>query len=227
MAVLSSSEYESPLPRDHLDELESFLYVLAHILFAYDPQGIFHSFSPTLQGWDNRDPVVVATLKQSFLSWDSPPIPVRQRWPIPCANLLLAYQAFLCPLVRTKLRLNEQDPDAREEEAKFFVADVDQHYAHVLRIFDDAIDMLDEPPESWKLSCHDSPLLSPTAAFGLAFDRSDSLPQSHNPLKRASDDYPNDQPPAKRSSSFQRSRGAVSPLPRRSPRISPDTRGPS
>ncbi|KAJ2912079.1 hypothetical protein MD484_g8337, partial [Candolleomyces efflorescens] len=213
VAVLRHSEFEIPLPRDHLDDLESFFYVLAHILFTYDPQGALQPLSPTVQGWDNRNPGMAATLKQGFLTWNRAPIPVRQRWPIPCSNLLLAYQAFLCPLVSTKVRLNEEDPVAREVEARAFVTNVDQHYAHVLRIFDEAINMLDEPPETWKLTRPDSPLLSPGAAFDriFAFNPSDSPPQSPNPLKRVSDDHLDGQPPAKRRSSPRRSHGAISP----------------
>ncbi|KAJ2911438.1 hypothetical protein MD484_g8976, partial [Candolleomyces efflorescens] len=212
IAVLSSSQYTNPLPRDHLDDLESFFYVLAHILMAYDPQGEFHGLAVTLQEWDDPKSALAATSKAEFLSWESAPVPVEERWPIPCSNLLVAYQAFLYPLVTEKMKLNRRGLDAREGKAKAFADNVDQHYTHVLRLFDEAIDMLDEPPESWKLSWEGVPLLSPLTAYRLAMAESGSPLQSRSSLKRMSDGYPDDMPPAKCSEMRTRSSAESAPL---------------
>ncbi|KAJ2913695.1 hypothetical protein MD484_g6740, partial [Candolleomyces efflorescens] len=196
-AVLSSSDFVDPLPRDHLDDLESFFYVLAHIFWVYDPEGKFHSIPERVEGWDHPNPILVATRKQAFLSWTTPPVTMEKRWPIPCLNLLLAFQAFLRPLVAKKFRLNEEPADARRDEAEVFVTDVAEHYSHVLQLFDEAIEMMDKPRETWKLSCD----LDPDelwAQYLALFPFPHIQPQHDNPLKRNSEDYPDDQPPSQR-----------------------------
>ncbi|KAJ2913155.1 hypothetical protein MD484_g7260, partial [Candolleomyces efflorescens] len=154
IAVLSSGEYDhdDPWPRDHLDDLESFFYVLAHIFWVYDPQGTFLSIPHRVAGWDDEDALLVATRKEAFLSWTSPPVPMRKRWPIPCLNLLLGFQAFLYPLVLKTMNFN-QDPDEMTDEIEASLNNVVQHYTHVLQLFDEAIEALEQPPESWKLVC--------------------------------------------------------------------------
>ncbi|KAJ2927859.1 hypothetical protein H1R20_g9244, partial [Candolleomyces eurysporus] len=224
IAVLSSGEYRDPLPRDHLDDLESFLYVLVHIMFAYDSQGVLQSLPNTLHTWHDESPGTAARLKQGFLTWKTPPIAVEERWPIPCINLLLAYQALLLPFVHMKADLNLRTCDVRKEKVELLAADVVQHYTRVLQLFDEAIDQLSTPGSKWKL-CYDSDSSS-CASFSSNDSEIPSAARRDNPLKRVSDEYPVDQPSAKRSSDSPRISRNVTPVPRRGPRTSPVARSP-
>ncbi|RXW13914.1 hypothetical protein EST38_g11942 [Candolleomyces aberdarensis] len=224
IAVLSSSEYRDPLPRDHLDDLESFLYVLVHIMFAYDSQGVLQSFPSTLHAWHDESLGTAARLKQGFLSWKTPPIAVEEHWPIPCINLLLAYQAFLLPFVHMKADLNLRTRDARKDRVRLLAAEVVQHYTRVLQLFDEAIDQLNTPGSKWKL-CYDSDSSS-CVSVSSNDSETPSAARRDNPLKRVSEEYPVDQPPAKRPSDSPRITRNVAPVTRRSPRISPAARSP-
>jgi hypothetical protein len=183
-------------------------------MFAYDPHGVFHSFPSILQVWHDEASESAAINKEGFLTWKRPPIPVRKLWPIPCINLLLAYQAFLLPFVRMKADLGRRSRDDRKDEAELLTADFSQHYNHVLQLFDEAIVQLNAPESTWKL-CYE------TYSSSSSDSKSLSALQRTTPLKRAAEEYPVDQPPAKRSVA---SPWRISPVPQRSPRNSPVAR---
>ncbi|KAJ2919615.1 hypothetical protein MD484_g793, partial [Candolleomyces efflorescens] len=198
IAVLTSSEYDDPLLRDHLDDLESFLYVLVHIMFGYNSQGVFQSFPEIMQLWPAETPRFVASVKGGLLTWKRPPVPVEKLWPIPCINLLLAYQEFILRFVYTKRDLSRRTREARREEAELLASNANQHYTHILKLFDEAIAQLDAPEDTWEL-CYetysDCSLISESSSDS---ERS-SGPQKVISFKRAAEECPTDQPPAKRS----------------------------
>ncbi|KAJ2919616.1 hypothetical protein MD484_g792, partial [Candolleomyces efflorescens] len=193
-----SSEYDDPLPRDHLDDLESFLYVLIHIMFAYDSRGAFQSFPNDMQSWPKEHPRFVASVKEGLLTWKRPPVPVEKLWPIPCINLLLAYQEIILRFVDTKRNLNCRTREARREEAELLASNVDQHYTDILKLFDEAIAQLDAPEDTWEL-CYetysDCSLISESSSDS---ERPPGPPKVTS-LKRAAEEYPADQRPQKRS----------------------------
>ena len=47
-----SQEIPEPLAHDHLDDLESFFYVFARIIHAYDRHGLFRSLAGDLPIWE-------------------------------------------------------------------------------------------------------------------------------------------------------------------------------
>ena len=201
VAVLSSWTVPNPLPHDHLDDLESFLYILVQIMFTYDSEGVAYSGPDMLSRWDkhSHDLRMASILKEVYLGSEFLPKEVEQHWPSPCVDLILAFTAFIHPLMLQKLELDQLTPTARKGKEKVFAADAMQHYTHILQLFDKAIEELDRP-DTWRVS----------SAFSDGDSSDDSscsdgfesalkiLRARYFPPKRVSDDHPDDQPSAKR-----------------------------
>ncbi|RXW17164.1 hypothetical protein EST38_g8694 [Candolleomyces aberdarensis] len=227
IAVLNSCTVPHPLPHDHLDDLESFLYILVHLMFTYDSKGVAHVVDEMLIRWDKQrhDCRMAAMLKEAYLSTDFMPPEIEARWPSPCVDLIIAFNTYLYPIMHRKMKLDQLSPTVRNKGEKELAADAIQHYTHILQLFDTAIEALDKPG-SWSSS--DSSLEKFLKEYENANQSGPSSGRqpasnlfqlSRNPLKRASDGHPNDQPPAKRfnspRSSSSSSGSTIEPTPRR------------
>ncbi|RXW23301.1 hypothetical protein EST38_g2527 [Candolleomyces aberdarensis] len=193
--VLSSCGMPGPLAHDHLDDLESFLYVLTHIIHLYDPLGIFHSVVDPLRLWDGQEGQDAAGLKLGFLAVDSIPYSIASRWPEACVRVLNGFRAFLRSIVREKIRIIHKKPANATVVLKSLRSSAEDHYAHVLQLFDDGIAALEKgTAEDTAARCVTPASLAPVIpSMRPSTERS--------PLKRASDDYPDNQPAAKRTNS--------------------------
>ncbi|KAJ2926453.1 hypothetical protein H1R20_g10639, partial [Candolleomyces eurysporus] len=222
VAVLKSCIAAHPFPHDHLDDLESFLYILVHIMWTHDSNGVAHSDHDMLSRWNQHsdDCSMAATLKGSYLTTGHVPMEIEDHWPSPCIDLVIACNTFFNPLMRKKVELSQFSPAYKRRRDNIFTANAIQHYTHVLQLFDTAIEALDRP-DTWRVlgpfSDDDSsdesssPCALPSRAVA---EPAFSLLNPHlSPLKRASDDYPDDQPQAKRSNSLS-DYNLVAPLPR-------------
>ncbi|KAJ2936678.1 hypothetical protein H1R20_g423, partial [Candolleomyces eurysporus] len=150
--VLYSGKVPHPLPHDHLDDLEAFLYVLVHIMFGYDSNGAAHAVDETLLEWEEyeNDCCRVGILKEAYLTRLYVPPKVSKRWPSPCVDLIISYTGFIQPLVQDKMILNQLTPAVRNGREEVFAANSIQHYTHVLKLFDTAIEGLDRP-DTWRV----------------------------------------------------------------------------
>ncbi|RXW20928.1 hypothetical protein EST38_g4918 [Candolleomyces aberdarensis] len=221
VAVLKSCITAHPFPHDHLDDLEAFLYVLVHIMWTYDSDGVAHPDHEMLSNWDgySHDCFVLATLKGGYLTSDYVPIEIQERWPSPCVDLIVAFNTFIDPLMRKKMMLAQLPPAVRNGRENVFTTNAIQHYTHILQFFDTAIEALDRP-DTWRVldSSNDlsdksaSPCTSTSQA--VAEPASNLLESHRSSLKRASDNYPDDQPLAKRSNPPRSSSTPLVPLPR-------------
>lgn len=217
IAVLSSGKVRCPLPHDHLDDLESFFYIFVHIFFVCDAQGQSYPLPEMLSEWDEQNAGVAAGLKEALLARRFLPPEVEERWPTPCLDLFNDLRAYMSSLARRKQELNYSKPEARADKAKELADNVDQHYSHVLQLFDRAIDILnqaetkthgatglDQAPairptstSSPPPALHSAPATPPVAQFAATPEA--HTPEPHrSPLKRASDNYPDEEPAAKR-----------------------------
>ncbi|KAJ2926472.1 hypothetical protein H1R20_g10624, partial [Candolleomyces eurysporus] len=230
VAVLNSCTVPDPLPHDHLDDLESFLYILVQVIYTCDSNGVAYSGLDMLSRWEkvSHDCRTAATFKEAYLASEFLPRDVEQHWPSPCVDLVLAFTAFIHPIMRKKMKLVDQlTPTVRNGRAKEFSADANKHYTHVLQLFDTAIEALDKP-DTWRVPKSGVPSPDPPSSGSTSSDSSlenflkeyqrmreaDASPSptvdqptssisehSRSALKRTSDGYPDDQPPAKRSNS--------------------------
>ena len=111
VAVISSWTVPDPLPHDHLDDLESFLYILVQIVFTTDSNGIPYSGSDMISRWEqacNRRTAAIE--KEAYLASQFLPKVVTENWPSPCVDLVVAMTKFIHPIMGEKMRLDQLSP---------------------------------------------------------------------------------------------------------------------
>ena len=180
-------------------------------MFEYNSEGAAHTPDEDFHDWEvyKDDCRRLGRLKQAYLTREYVPRQVSKRWPSPCVDLIIAYAAFMRPLVLKKLKLNQLEPAVRNGREKVFAANLDEHYNHILNLFDTAIEALDHP-DTWEVvddSSDEGGSVKSDSAETMESDGSSvslvSPPPKNNrkSRKRSSDDDSNDQPPTKRSKS--------------------------
>ncbi|KAJ2913150.1 hypothetical protein MD484_g7248, partial [Candolleomyces efflorescens] len=143
--VLENGRLRYPIAHDHMDDLESFCYVLTQIIYTYDPTGDERSPFNLLIEWELKDNSNEADSKVSYLSRDVVEVEsgVEEIWPQSCTHLLIEFKGFLKEIHQEKRRLANLAPDARKAALKKLVRKADEHYKFVLGIFDKAIEKVE------------------------------------------------------------------------------------
>ncbi|KAJ2928037.1 hypothetical protein H1R20_g9046, partial [Candolleomyces eurysporus] len=188
--VLSSKSLSQPLPHDHLDDLESFLYILTHILYSYDCHGALHEVDDLLTRWDKYSGTLAADLKESFLARQFLPRHISVCWPAASLDVFLGFKDFILPMVDQKVAITLAQPEDGPEILKALMLDAEHHYNEVIRLFDTGIAALEKGDDDEASSALQSRPTSPQPFSQPPADRSSS--------KRPSDEYPDSQPLAKR-----------------------------
>ncbi|RXW15440.1 hypothetical protein EST38_g10415 [Candolleomyces aberdarensis] len=191
--VLSSKSISQPLSHDHLDDLESFLYVLTHILYSYDCHGTLHEVDDLLTRWDKYLGTFAADLKESFLARQFLPRHISMRWPAPSLDVFLGFKDIILPMVDQKVAITLAQPEDGPEILKALMLNAEHHYDEVIRLFDTGIAALEKDDDEEASSCLQS---HPTSHQ--PFSRP---PAEQSSSKRRSDEDPDSQPLAKRSKS--------------------------
>ncbi|KAJ2914322.1 hypothetical protein MD484_g6094, partial [Candolleomyces efflorescens] len=205
-------------PHDHLDDLESFLYVFVYLTHGYSPQGKPLTLPRSLQKWALQTSWAAAQSKTLFLG--EPSLKQFQAlWPQSCRTLVSSFKNFSKGVTKYKRRIARNAPDdQRDEIMEQLMVGINEHYNGVLRFFDKAIEDLDKeanqmPPQvrapvSWKPASFFGPPSSPNPCLDGPSETSPNqgsssrliaLRQDQGPRKRASEEDPDDQPEAKRA----------------------------
>ncbi|KAJ2928390.1 hypothetical protein H1R20_g8695, partial [Candolleomyces eurysporus] len=137
--VLSSGGDPHPLPHSHLDDIESFFYVLTDIIHAYDHGGVLQSLGSELKLWNRYDGHLLGELKRAFLIEKPLPKSISSRWPKAFVDVFYAFRDFLRPIALQKLIFTDETPEERAEDLRAFMLSADDHYNFVLRLFDEGI----------------------------------------------------------------------------------------
>ncbi|RXW13102.1 hypothetical protein EST38_g12751 [Candolleomyces aberdarensis] len=200
--VLSSNSLSQPLPHDHLDDLESFLYILTHILYSYDCHGALHEVDDLLTDWDECSGTIAACLKESFLARQFLPKNISMRWPSASLDVFRGFKDLILPMVDQKVALTLARPENGPEILKALMLDAEHHYNGVIRLFDTGIAALEKDDNYEASSILQRRSTSPQTLL--------QPPAERSYLKRRSDGYPDSQPLVKRlklktSSSFSSS----------------------
>ncbi|KAF5341214.1 hypothetical protein D9611_006102 [Ephemerocybe angulata] len=137
------------MPRDYLDDIESFFYVLCHLLYGFKgvdlPVPEAFTGMATLAQWE--DVLGADCCKSLFLNAKEldtrrmPPF-----WSLPCVELCDRFRKFLAPIVETKIDIHHtQGPKERHKPFQDLHSGLDAHYASVISLFDDALMALSQP----------------------------------------------------------------------------------
>ncbi|KAF5341154.1 hypothetical protein D9611_006046 [Ephemerocybe angulata] len=148
---VSVVDARSHLPRDYIDDLESFFYVLCYLLYGFEGVNVQFpdAFGPdsVLGEWERRTPRMASYRKEIYITMEGPayraPPPF---WSVACINLCDKYRKFLAPLIDAKGHIRRKHPSLiTREELQEIYSGVDNHYADVLAMFDTALVELSKP----------------------------------------------------------------------------------
>ncbi|RXW23320.1 hypothetical protein EST38_g2543 [Candolleomyces aberdarensis] len=187
--------------QDHLDDLESFLYVYTHLIFQYDEDG--EELADTNQNvsqWESSAAEIAWQLKHAFLAQTTVSLEVSERWPKACINVLLGFRNFIFQQVKRKTQIHDTVRlQNRADEINKIVAEISTHYNTVLCLFNAAAAEL-EKEERKAIQTPPLDPSSPTPAPG----KKRTLPapghkSARNSLKRGSEELPDEAPEAKRN----------------------------
>ena len=143
--VLSTDEVPYPLPHTHLDDIESFFYVLANIIYAFDHGGISQPLGYELTVWNKygHDAGCLGQLKRGFLLDDPLHNSISSRWPKEFLEVFYAFRSFLRPIAHQKMVFTFHDAESRASDWHTLIQSLDDHYDFVLRLFDEGIAALE------------------------------------------------------------------------------------
>ncbi|RXW12605.1 hypothetical protein EST38_g13249 [Candolleomyces aberdarensis] len=211
------SPKSTPIPssttpaQDHLDDLESFLYIYGHLIYKYNEDGVEFEVPRQISRWKYESAEDGVLLKKVFLNDTGVIFPeISLRWPQECINVLHDFRAFISKQITLKKELSVEPLITRAERYKQLLARIATHYNTVLHLFNDAIESLEaKGPEANNninttvssltvvLPDPDSPTPQPKFA-----GKQRLIPQScllaRAALKRAQEEYPEEVPEAKR-----------------------------
>ncbi|KAF5341253.1 hypothetical protein D9611_005963 [Ephemerocybe angulata] len=139
--VLRNLELEVPAVHDHLDDIESFFYVLCHLILLFESPGKrVKQMDARLARFEEKDPDIAADRRNSVLDnpWFCSPW-----WGKATDELLTGFQALLIPLVRQKngFRVKfSRSPEERRDLLEALGKEVGvEIYDKVLKLFDTAL----------------------------------------------------------------------------------------
>ncbi|KAJ2920973.1 hypothetical protein H1R20_g16121, partial [Candolleomyces eurysporus] len=189
--ILYSVDLPQPLPHDHLDDIESFFYVLTYIIYNYDCHGVSHPIDKLLKRWEASTGTNAAESKEAFLSRGKfIPRTIASRWPNAFLDVFLGFRTLLYPLVQGKVSIMGMDPEDVPGCLRWFALNAERHYDKIIETFDTGIAALEKADAEEAASRKQMATLPQPL----------QPPAQRSPLKRPSGEYPESQPPAKRSS---------------------------
>ncbi|KAJ2915009.1 hypothetical protein MD484_g5421, partial [Candolleomyces efflorescens] len=83
-SVLYSADLEEygPFPHDHVDDIESFFWILTYIVYTYDSKGVYHGMDKMLRKWEKLTGSPASNEKGLFLlEREFFPGTISPRWP--------------------------------------------------------------------------------------------------------------------------------------------------
>lgn len=147
ISVLNS--YNSALPQlahDYLDDLESFFFVLVHLMFVWIGIEMQVQTVPEfITLWDHQNPTISLNSKESFVNKKMPVKLIAPFWGPASRGLLTSFHDFIKDIVSQKDDIrNIDDPEERVKELEALHAGFDGHYQTLKAIFDKALQELEQ-----------------------------------------------------------------------------------
>ncbi|KAJ2914986.1 hypothetical protein MD484_g5414, partial [Candolleomyces efflorescens] len=147
-SVLYSVVIEEPNlanPHDHVDDLESFFYILTYIIYTYDSQGVSYPMDKLLGQWNGYSGVSASDakgiffVKERFVS-DA----IAPRWPEAVLDVFRNFGSFVGSFFGDRMDTRYQEREEILELLRDTASSADQHYDEILRIFDTGIEALEK-----------------------------------------------------------------------------------
>ncbi|KAJ3525594.1 hypothetical protein NMY22_g10509 [Coprinellus aureogranulatus] len=150
LSVLASFDPKNrATAHDYLDDLESFFYVLVHLMYGWT--GVEEEIKPRpsfMTDWDDDTPRLAFKTKRLFIVEEIDLEDVAPFWGDVCRELLESFHDFIRDIVRKKDKVMKLvDPVARLEKLRELHKDRQVHYDTVKAMFDKAVDQLERQAE--------------------------------------------------------------------------------
>ncbi|KAF6760726.1 hypothetical protein DFP72DRAFT_881346 [Ephemerocybe angulata] len=195
-AVLRNMLLKFPPVHDHLDDIESFFYVLCHLILLFESPGKrIEERDEQLSKLEMKEPEYAADMRGSILygPWCCSPW-----WGKATEELLTGFQAFLIPMVRQKNVFRQRYSCSKEERRDLLEAFGKENgvdvYDKVLKLFDTALAAYEREDRAAEGSA-----LPPTAPLATVDPSTTSkLSSSQATRKRRSEEDHPDVSPSKR-----------------------------
>ncbi|KAF6741598.1 hypothetical protein DFP72DRAFT_1024314 [Ephemerocybe angulata] len=149
IAVLLSSKARiqpSP-PHDHLNDIESFYYVLCHLVFWFKRPGVpVDHVTDVLKKWESAKEDNACSWKRAFICDVFPKSLVGDYWGKPVLQLMLNFHDFIQKIHRTKSNIREDAGNSAGQLAMIketLWGHAAEHYAEVDGILQVALDALE------------------------------------------------------------------------------------
>ncbi|KAF6760677.1 kinase-like domain-containing protein [Ephemerocybe angulata] len=140
IAVLRSAGAKCTPPHDFLDDLEAFFYVLSHILLLFKEPGVRdEDMVEIFKRWNNANPEHASDSKTAFLmrSWTP-----SQWWGSAAQDLFTGFKILIFSIQNEKDALRNRiiyEPESMRKQLDDFGKVVGDQYEKVLKLFDDAL----------------------------------------------------------------------------------------
>lgn len=149
ISVMNGHPLDQPMPHNYLDDLESFLYVLYHLVMLFESPGVRKpNIDQEFAHWDDENPMTAAIFKHSYMG--SGPIRVSAWWGMPCKTLLEGFRDVVLPLCAEKNAIQDDIyitlEEKLEQSEKFAEEESQRSYERVIKLFDEALLAFDREP---------------------------------------------------------------------------------
>ncbi|KAF5340986.1 hypothetical protein D9611_006058 [Ephemerocybe angulata] len=154
IAVLRSGRDERlllPAAHDYLDDLESFFWILCHLLHGYEGvrRPVPDAFDPEslLGRFENPQVASATAIKQEYLATEGPSFaPPSLFWSDACVELCEAFRVYMAPIVKAKgssrFRKNAAIGHTILQD---LYNNINHHYTDIISFFDTALEKLVRP----------------------------------------------------------------------------------
>ncbi|KAF6760850.1 hypothetical protein DFP72DRAFT_1165948 [Ephemerocybe angulata] len=129
-----------PVPHDYLDDLESFFYILCHLLYGYEgfdrPAPAAFTGMKVLALWENMPAEAATNMKLRYIELEGPNINKPPLfWSTTCIKLCDTLRRYLLPLIDGKIKLRvTRDDVERRARAKELHKELEKHYSDIIAL---------------------------------------------------------------------------------------------
>ncbi|KAJ3538891.1 hypothetical protein NMY22_g4983 [Coprinellus aureogranulatus] len=148
ISVIQTRDVKPQPPQDYMDDLESFFYVLCHIIYSFKQPGVIREKVPEfLKFWDMDDLPLLLSVKQGFALKPTDRSKILPYWRGACVTLLQEFQEVIRTILYKKIEI--QDSEVLDTEGKLeaygrLSRESNVYYERVKAAFDKAITDLEE-----------------------------------------------------------------------------------
>lgn len=139
--MLSSVGSSCHPPHDIFDDLESFLYVLGHLVQVYEGPGIRRqTIENVFKRWESNDLTTLIHMKVAYVTVNT--LEALPWWGKPCEKLLRDFQGIVSPIVRQKSAIRDSinlDDDEKLRRLEALARELGDPFEEVVGLFDTAL----------------------------------------------------------------------------------------